>query len=114
TIHRGMAKEPQRRYASAAQFANAFSQPTATVPVAATVPVGRPAEETIALGKRPDPVKGALLGPFAGLFDCGRNGVRRGPAWLPLLLLVPVLLLLAMLAFSTRPPSLVAVPDVKG
>ncbi len=117
-IHRAMAKEPERRFASATEFAGALGEPTAsmpaTVPVASRIPVGAPGGDTVALGERPDLAKVAVLGPFATWPARIRNRFERGPSWLPLLVFVPLLLLVAFLAFRSPSPTVVNVPDVRG
>jgi eukaryotic-like serine/threonine-protein kinase len=113
-IHRGMAKDPQRRFASAAAFGEALGEPARSMAVASTIPIGAPKEDTVILDGRPDLERIAVLGPLAPLWTRVRGWFSRGPSWLPLVVLVPLLLVMALLAFNSPGPELVGVPDVRG
>src|SRR5207248_10073268 len=112
-VHRGMAKEPSRRFSSAAVFAHELSAaPQATVPVDATVHVRAAPSETVSLGTRPDFAKVALLGPLWPWVKRVRDRGGRGPGWLPLAVLCAFLVVIAMLAFLTPGTRAVAVTNV--
>ena len=133
-IQRGMEKRPQRRFASAASFADAIGAdipPDAatappvdrTVPVAA-VPETRPDATEVIGAPREDPVRAALFGPFARVASwfAERRGRERGDrrsaaAWSPLVagvVAVVLLLLLGSLLLRDRGPESLAIPDVTG
>ena len=124
-LQQAMEKNPKRRFGDAAAFAAALegvavpaAAATATVPVAGDAPVvGEPTQALTS--QRPNAARIAVLGPFAGLWgrvaDRTRSGVRRSPNGKALLvLLIPLLLLVAWLAWRDTGPELREMPDVVG
>jgi predicted Ser/Thr protein kinase len=114
-IHRGMAKDPQRRFRSAAEFARAFDAPATTVP-ASTTPVAAP-EATERIGPAPDLAKVALFGPLWPWLKRTRDrarGLIERPSLAGLAILCAFLIVIGLLAFHTSGPAVSTMPNVVG
>jgi serine/threonine-protein kinase len=116
-IHRGMAKKPERRFASAAEFAQAIAPPAATtMPIgAATAPPPDRTERIGASGAELDKV--AIFGPLWPLVKGVRDGVRElveRPNLAGVAILCLFLVIVGLLGFHGSPSTATEVPDVRG